>query len=189
MLLVLYLCIIKAYVAFVFNFRDQINHNFLPFSIAISEYKVQLLINIVFNSTFEKGLLTVLIGNALILEALLLGSTIIGFVKLPLNVILNCLLGCMFALAAIKYGMEAGGFLRSTALEVKKLLWLGHLQVKSHNIRTKITLKERKRILKSCLELRIQVVGNQHLKNSSYVQFLDAVLNQTVNYSVLLQES
>ncbi len=161
----------------------------MPFSTAISEFKNQLLINIVFNSTFDEGLFAVNISNALILEALLLGSIIIGFTQSPFNVIANCLLGCILALTAVKYGMEAGGMLISTSVEVKKLLRLDNLNVKSHNIRNKITMDEQKRILKSCWDLRLQLVGNQYLKRSSFVEFLDAVLIQTVNYSVSLQQN
>lgn len=127
------------------------------------------------------------IGNALILHAMLLGSVIIGFNPLPFNIILNCLLGCSFALIAMKYFLEGGGLLRSTSFDVKKRLWLGYFKVECHNNYKKVKFGERKRILKSCWELRIQVVSNQYVTNSSYVEFLNAVLIQTVNYSLALK--
>lgn len=172
-----------------FHFRYKIIHNFLPFSIAISEYKVQLLINNLFNTTFEKGLIAVNVGNALLLLALLLGSAITGFKRLPFNVIANCLLGSIFTVTAMKCFLEGGGVLKSTSFEVKQLLRLSHLKIKSYNSRNKVSLGDRKRILKSCFELRIQVVSNQHVKNSSFVEFMDVVLIQTVNYSVAIQLS
>lgn len=154
----------------------------LPFRIAVIKYKEQLLMNRIFNHLFSKSLIPLVIVGALVTIVILFGSVLKSFYRLPVSGIINCVLGCIFVLIAIKYILEGGGLLTEESRFVKSFLVNQLLDARRHCNAVGIRVGEQRRILKSCTDLRMYVLNNEFATHNSFPEFMDVALVQTVNF-------
>ncbi len=138
--------------------------------------------NRVFNHAFSQTLSPLLISGALIALILLFGSVVKSFHRLPFSGIMNCVLGCVFLLIAIRYILEGGGKLRDDSKYVKRVLLQKFLHANSYCGVVGIKLRKLNRTLNTCMDLRMDILNNEFATNNSFPEFVNMALIQSVNY-------